>query len=398
MTVVAPRRLLPFIQQSLCARCLRRSTAFRRAYQQRSYASRPATPPTSGIAQLPQRTLISVSGHDAPKFLQGLTTNHVDEKAETGWYSAFLSPHGRVLVEGFLYPTRMPGADWSCLIEVEESEKDRLLSHFKRHKLRSKVKFRAVGQNELAVWAAWADSPLEENKLETAEGPKASTGIIHLQDTRLDGFGHRFLISEGRLSDETRERYPLLSLKPSNADAYRIRRCLNGIAEGPAEIIPDHALPHEANLDLLNGVDFRKGCYVGQELTIRTQHTGVVRKRILPVQLYSNECSVPASLEYHPSETLPDATQLESGADFKAAKGKRPAGKWLVGVGNIGLGLCRLENMTDMRVSAEGGLYKEGTEFWAGGQEGDTRVEAKAFVPNWLREQAEYRRAVPGQS
>lgn len=75
------------------------------------------------------------------------------------------------------------------------------------------------------------------------------------------------------------------------------------------------------------------------------------------------------------------------GADIKRLAGegggsKRSAGKILGSVGNVGLALCRLEMMTDLRVSAEGGSYKEGQEFCVGGDEG---VRVKAFVPEWLR-------------
>jgi folate-binding protein YgfZ len=383
-------------EPSICSRCLRRSAKLQTLTVRRSFTTRPHPPLPSGVTILPQRALISISGRDAPKFLQGLTTNHVDEKTRTGWYSAFLNAQGRVLVEGFLYPTHKAGEEWSCLIEVEDSEKGRLLSHLKRHKLRSKVAFRALSPDELAVWTAWTDSPHEESKLETTEDSRLESSVIHLQDTRLDGFGHRFIVPGNGPGDQDTEKYPLLSAPSSDPDVYRVRRYLNGIPEGPAEIVPEHALPHESNLDLLNGVDFRKGCYVGQELTIRTQHTGVVRKRILPVQLYADDSPTPSDLEYHHSEGSPDGSQLDFGVDFKGAKAKRPAGKWLAGIGDVGLGLCRLENMTDMRVSAEGGLYKEGAEFWIGGQESNTNLKAKAFVPSWLRERAEYRRSTPG--
>ena len=72
----------------------------------------------------------------------------------------------------------------------------------------------------------------------------------------------------------------------SSLEAYTLRRSLLGVAETPEELVPGQALPLEASLELQYGVDFRKGCYVGQELTARTHHTGVVRKRVVPVLLY----------------------------------------------------------------------------------------------------------------
>jgi len=161
----------------------------------------------------------------------------------------------------------------------------------------------------------------------------------------------------------------------------------------------------ESNIDLMNGIDFRKGCYVGQELTIRTKHTGVVRKRILPVQLYKgNETLVSATempnfdpelKDYENSFTemetvdmgspVGDIKQLSSDGTFK--KG-RSAGKLLCRFGNVGLALCRLEMMTDIWVSAEGGSWRPGMEF--GVQSSTTSSDViwrvKAMVPGWLRQ------------
>ena len=67
---------------------------------------------------------------------------------------------------------------------------------------------------------------------------------------------------------------------------YHLRRTLLGIPEGADDIQLGVSLPLESNLDYMSGVDFRKGCYLGQELTIRTYHKGVTRKRIVPVQFY----------------------------------------------------------------------------------------------------------------
>lgn len=137
----------------------------------------------------------------------------------------------------------------------------------------------------------------------------------------------------------------------------------------------------------MHGIDFRKGCYVGQELTIRTHHTGVVRTRILPVQLYPLESgTVPGdTLRYDPGVVLPGPPP--TGSSIKSVGGRgRSAGKFLTSVGNIGLGLCRLEAMTEMRLGGlEAGGYQKGDEFkveWE--EEGGTKgVKVKAVVPGW---------------
>ncbi|KAJ4292228.1 ccr4 associated factor [Collariella sp. IMI 366227] len=166
------------------------------------------------------------------------------------------------------------------------------------------------------------------------------------------------------------------------------------------EILREQALVHESNIDLMGGVDFRKGCYVGQELTIRTEHRGVVRKRILPCVLYPEEEAEPKALEYHPEiggdggggGVSADMVPAEASIGRVGKKG-RSAGKWLRGVGNVGLALCRLEMMTDVVLPGEAAsaAYTAGDEFVVGlggkGEEDDARkVKIKAFVPEWLRQ------------
>jgi folate-binding protein YgfZ len=145
------------------------------------------------------------------------------------------------------------------------------------------------------------------------------------------------------------------------------------------------SLPQESNLDYMGGIDYRKGCYVGQELTIRTHHTGVVRKRILPVTVYGDEDEMPTTQRYMDggvdAAVIPQDTQIG-----RVAKRGRSAGKWLCGVGNVGLGLCRLEIMTDVLVQGEQSGYKEGDQFkleWEVEGQGSNMVKVKAFVPPW---------------
>ena len=76
---------------------------------------------------------------------------------------------------------------------------------------------------------------------------------------------------------------------------------MRGVAEGQQEIARDDSLPMNCNIDLMGGIDFKKGCYVGQELTIRTHHTGVVRRRVVPVMFYEHEGDAPQTLQYDPS-------------------------------------------------------------------------------------------------
>jgi mRNA-decapping enzyme subunit 2 len=181
----------------------------------------------------------------------------------------------------------------------------------------------------------------------------------------------------------------LLPGEEQSLSTYTLRRILHGIPEGQGEIIRETALPMESNMDIMNGIDFHKGCYVGQELTIRTHHTGVVRKRILPVQLYYMSDPPPEiDVPMYSAETalvLPSAGSNISGVS--ARKG-RSAGKWLGGIGNVGLALCRLEMMTDIVLTGESTQYSPDQEFKISSDtNGDVgEVKVRAFVPPWTRQ------------
>lgn len=269
------------------------------------------------------------------------------------------------------------------MIEVDKERANVLLKHLKKHKLGRKLYFRVLDQEEGPVYAIWTEEP----NLDPFAILKPT--LEPLRSWKLDqrpNMGARCIL---------RRRAEMSQIfGPPNAsfDDYTVHRMINGVAEGPAEIIPGTALPHESNMDLLGGIDFRKGCYLGQELTIRTHHTGVIRKRIVPVQLYRAGSPTPAPSEgpkYMPTANL---TLPQPGSDISNASARkgRSAGKWLGGVGNIGLALCRLELMTDIRLTDETALYDPEQEFKVIGdglQEDSqsTELRVKAFVPRWMR-------------
>ncbi|KAF4294029.1 hypothetical protein CNMCM8686_004580 [Aspergillus fumigatus] len=400
----------------VCAHCLSRSRLFSTTVQHSAQPSSnavPSSPPRSGYARLTNRGLISITGVDSTTFLQGLITQNMlianDPRRatrRTGTYTAFLNSQGRVLNDAFIYP--MPKGDSETdttgdpawLVEVDKNEVSSLLKHLKKHKLRSKLKLRALEDGERTVWSSWKDHAEPRwaayNLESESSSPFApSSSVAGCIDTRAPGFGSR-LVTPGE--EDLRVHLPdEAQVAGSQVDlgTYTVRRMLHGIAEGQAEIIRESALPLECNMDMMRGVDFRKGCYVGQELTIRTHHTGVVRKRIVPVQLYAN--SAPQSGDtpvYDPSAAV---ALPPSGSNISKVDGRkgRSAGKFLGGVGNIGLALCRLEIMTDIVLTGEGSHYSPEQEFkisWSAPEEGSSsatepgEVKVKALVPPWLRD------------
>ncbi|KAM3423061.1 hypothetical protein BST61_g525 [Cercospora zeina] len=366
----------------ICARCLaRQSRHARRQYA--TSASLPPAPPLSGAAKLTSRRLISLHGAETPKFLQGIVTSNVRPESTSGFYAAFLTAQGKVLHDTFIYPTiesewhkQQGGAedDAGYLVEVDADQADILMKHLKRHKLRSKFKLRLLDEGELEVWSLW-----KEEERWTAHGTASTqqaAGIIGMSDPRAPGMGQRLILPDRKKEEALQE------LDETSLEAYTIRRYLRGVPEGQLEMPRDEVLPMNCNIDIMNGIDFKKGCYVGQELTIRTHHTGVVRRRILPITLYDPSTGVAGKVEYNPAASV-NAVDL-IGMDIKKEdKRKRSTGKVIAGIGNVGLGMCRLEQMTDLKVTAEPSVFSPEDKFVAQTVDGN-EVGVKAFVPDWF--------------
>jgi folate-binding protein YgfZ len=297
-----------------------------------------------------------------------------------GFYSAFLSAQGRVLHDVIVYPDSSKPPGEGFLIDVDADEAGRLERHIKRYKLRAKFAVRLVDVGEMGVWAAWGEG------VAVTQGK----GEVAMVDPRCPALGWRMVTSRDR---------PEVDLESVEERDYTIRRYLAGIPEGQKEILREQALPLESNMDIMGGIDFRKGCYVGQELTIRTKHRGVVRKRILPCMIYPEDNPAPEVLIYTPNslaaegefksaEEIPSETSIG-----RVEKKGRSAGKWLAGIGNVGLALCRLEIMTDLVLPGEasaGTGFSPSDEFVLTEKvEADgvgRKVKIKAFVPAWLRQ------------
>ncbi|KND94931.1 putative transferase CAF17, mitochondrial [Tolypocladium ophioglossoides CBS 100239] len=388
MRGLANRALVaPWSHSLVCPSCSSCLLFQRRQFANSSSTAPPSRPPHSGLAALPSRALLSVSGPDAAKFLQGIITANVSRSdglpRTDAFYTGFLNATGRVLHDVFIYPFQggsgVAVEGDGFLIEADAAQVSRLAKYIKRYRLRAKVAVRNIAPDEATVWQAWDDAAASELS------PTANGSRMVMKDPRAPGLGYRIL--------QLNNKSPEVDLETSTEDAYTIRRYLQGVAEGQDEILQEQALPLESNMELMNGIDFHKGCYVGQELTIRTKHRGVVRKRILPCMVYERDKAAPPALMYEPDCDSPESLTADMipGETSIGRFGKRgrSAGKWLRGVGNIGLGLCRLEIMTDVVLPGEqaAATHTPNDEFvleW-GEEESKSSVKVKAFVPEWLR-------------
>ena len=209
-------------------------------------------------ADMPQRGVLAVSGPDALEFLDNLVTNKVSAQRVT--FAALLSPQGRWLHDFFIVPV-----DGGFLLECERARLPDLLQRLKRYRLRRAVELLDVSDN----WQVLALWPSTDLKL---------PALVY-EDPRAAALGQRALVK----TEERPALHTILSTSATAAD-YTPHRLLCGVADGSADMAPEHALPLEYNFDLTNGVSFTKGCYIGQELTARMHHRDLLKKRLVRVE------------------------------------------------------------------------------------------------------------------
>ena len=210
-------------------------------------------------AILPDRGVVRVGGADASKFLQGLITSNMESARDgTAIHAALLSPQGKILFDFFV----VPAAD-GFLLDSPRSAAGELAKRLGFYRLRAEVTI--TEESGFAVAAAWG------------EAPPAQGGVIAYPDPRLPDLGTRMLLPVGAGIEA------LSCSAGSDADYHALRIGL-GVPEGGRDFIYGDTFPHEALLDQLHGVDFAKGCFVGQEVVSRMEHRGTARKRIVKVE------------------------------------------------------------------------------------------------------------------
>ncbi|KDO26641.1 hypothetical protein SPRG_08045 [Saprolegnia parasitica CBS 223.65] len=233
----------------------------------------------SAMVRLPQKRLLRVEGADVVKFLQGIFSNDMQAFATRGdaRYGGFLNHKGRLLGDAEIVQT----AHDTFFIACDEAVSNDMLKHLKKYKLRSKVKFDAV-ENDFALHAILPSLTATNDELARVQQWKesvnqdASNDALAYSDPRGDVFGLKAILPAA-----TSLALPEGFAQDDDASTlYRDRRILLGACEGLEHL---DAIPLEQNFDMLHGVSFTKGCYVGQELTARTHYKGSIRKRLVPV-------------------------------------------------------------------------------------------------------------------
>lgn len=266
------------------------------------------TNPQSPIA-LPSRALIAISGPDWRGFLQGLLTQDVETLAPgEARFAALLTPQGKVLYDLFVV-----GREEGCWLDVVAAEREALVQRLTIYRLRAKV--------EIALDPAPVSAFIGEN------APPVVDGLL-VRDPRLPAMGWRLYgVSAG--GDE------------ADYDAYRLSL---GVP-GPKDWGVGETYPIEAGFDLLHGIDFKKGCFVGQEITSRMKRRGEIRKRMLPLVF---EGAPPAA-----------GREVMAGEDVRA-------GEVLSGAAGRVLALLRLDRIAGQALAVDGRAVRVDRPHWMG--------------------------------
>lgn len=214
---------------------------------------------------LSHRGVIALAGEDRFAFLQGLISNDVTKVAPTkAIWAALLTPQGRFLNDMFV----VDAGFGTLLLETERERAPALARKLALHKLRSKV---TVEDRSAAMDVAVVFGP-------GAEKCNAVPGALSYVDPRLPALGVRVLVPAGQAGK-------MLGLPEAPASEYETLRLALGVPDGSRDLPVEKALLLENGFDELNGVDWHKGCYIGQELTARTKYRGLVKKRLFPVRI-----------------------------------------------------------------------------------------------------------------
>ena len=245
------------------------------------------------MIHLEERGVVRVAGPDARGFLHGLVTNDMLGLAQgQARYAALLSPQGKILFDFLVFCAGEDG----FYLDVLRAQAADLAKRLGFYKLRAKIEVADLSA-ALGI-AAFAKDPARP---------------LAYPDCRHDGLGWRAIM-------------PLAELAGSDdATAWETRRIALGVPRGGVDFIYGDTFVHEANLDRLHGVDFKKGCYIGQEVVSRVEHRGLARKRIVRLRY---EGAAPAA-----------GAEVKAGEVALGAMGSSAAGH--------GLAMLRLDRLAE---------------------------------------------------
>jgi folate-binding protein YgfZ len=264
------------------------------------------------IARLDDRAVVRVAGPDAAALLQNVLTLDVPAADRHGsGYGALLTPQGKILWDLILHK-----AAEGYFVDLRADQVEAFAKRLSLYKLRAKVEIAAAP--DMAVFVEWSE-PAESGPRDSSASPSPQGGRGRPADPRLPALGRRWVAPAGSVATDA-----------STADWHRHRIAL-AVPEGGLDFVFGDTFPHDAAMDSLNGIDFSKGCYIGQEVVSRMRHRGTARRRIVAVRA---------------NGPLP-----EPGTEIAA--GEMPIGRLGSSAEGHGIGLVRLDRL---RAALDAGL------------------------------------------
>jgi folate-binding protein YgfZ len=280
-------------------------------------------------ALLPDRGVVKVVGDTARQFLNGLVTGDMAKVApDSPRFAALLTPQGKIIAD-FIVAEAPAGDGGGFFLDCPRALASTLVEKLNFYKLRAKVICEDLSDvlGVMAIWHGTADSEY---------------GLSY-PDPRLPVLGSRIMLPPHLAAAAAAD----IGARLTGADDYETHRIAHGVPRGGLDFVYGDTFPHEADMDQLNGVDFEKGCYVGQEVVSRVEHRASARNRVVPISYE----------EFAPTSGLP----IMAGGKQVGTLGSTAKGR--------GLALMRLDRIEDALASK--------TALEAGG------VAVKAVKPSW---------------
>jgi len=279
---------------------------------------------------LEARGLLRAGGPDVRGFLQGMVSNDVTKLGpERAIWSAFLTPQGKFLHEFFMTEEPGPGTE-ALWLDCEAARLDDLRGRLTRYKLRAKIELTDVSADHV-VAAIFGEAAPEALGLPAELGAaKPFGGGIAYVDPRLARLGARAVLPRAG-ARAALEGAGLAAATLADYDALRIGL---GVPDGSRDLEVERSPLLENGFDELHGIDWDKGCFMGQELTARTKYRALIKKRLLPVAI--------------------EGPAPEPGTQVTAAG--KDAGVLRSSVGGVGLALLRLEHLEAPLLAGEARL------------------------------------------
>jgi hypothetical protein len=230
---------------------------------------------SNGYVILAERGLIALRGEDARGLLQGVISTDIERVTPaSASYGALLTPQGKYLFDFVILQL----GD-ALVLDTERARVDDLMRRLLMYRLRAKVEI-ADRSDELEVAAVLGADLAARLDLPAQPGAaRALSGGVVMIDPRLAQLGGRAVLPRGHSAAVLAD----LGFPPLPPAVYERARLALGIPDGSRDLVVDRSTLLESGFEELHGVDFKKGCFVGQELTARMRYRGLVRKRLMPV-------------------------------------------------------------------------------------------------------------------